>query len=248
MPNTKLDIIRVDSLSPLQEEAVAVLQRRVQSKYGPADPAYFPSEEPGLYNQAPANDGQFYDSDALVKDLSQSASDPQTLRHYLAVIRSGWKSKKLVGYGVVKEANSDYARIWDNAVKDLRPGIIQPNLLELGGAVVDPDYEHKKTFSTLVEFRRYDIEKTLGGYAVCVVRQNRSDVMSKVSEFGGQVVGHVEEGIDESLILVVFPHLDKPKFKYIPHLLEKSDHDALSPAILAPDDDWLKRLRLRGTK
>jgi hypothetical protein len=246
MSKSKVEIVPTDYLDSETLSDVDVLYDRVRRQQGGLDPTMYSPDELVVFNRAievgALSHPTFYSEDTL----PSSFTEPNTI-HYLAIQNAGRKSERTVGHGVIRLANPDYTETWANGARDLEPDLGSggtPLLLELGGAVVDPDRQGTEIWSGLIESRLYDISHDLGGIAVVAVNQHRTDVMAKMAEFGGVVVGRSGEESDGALNLLVFPAINPISLKYISP--EKIDLPAisLSPAVLASEVDSERRALL----
>jgi len=244
MGKSKIEIISYYSLDPETVDEVGALYGRVRAEEGILDPTAYSPDELMMFNEATRGTAMshpvFYNEETLPPSIDQS----DTI-HYLAIQNSDRKSERIVGHAVIQSANLDYTKIWANGVRFLEPDLGSertPQLWELGGAVVDPERQRREIWSKLIEKRLYDVSHELGGYAVSAVNQYRTDVMAKMAEFGGVVVGRSAEESDGALNLIVFPTLDASKLRYIKAGSENYQPvNSLSPNLLASeiDSQWV---------
>jgi|GEM_PF-6244419 len=245
MSKSKVEIIPTDYLDPETLRDVDVLYDRVRRQKGALDPSMYSPDELVVFNRAVEGSAlshpTFYSPE---ETLPKSITDPNTT-HYLAILNGGRKSQRTVGHSVIQHANPDYIETWAEGVRGLEPDLgtgRMPQLWELGGSVVDPDRQGTEIWSGMIESRLYDISVELGGYAVAGVNQYRTEVMAKLAEFGGVVVGRSAEKPDGALNLIVFPTIDPSSLKYISPEQFDPQANPLSPTILASEVDSQRRV------
>jgi hypothetical protein len=250
MRKSKAEIYAYDSLDEATSGEVFALYDRVQAENGPIDPTRFSPEDLARYSPTNPANGRNDPTLYLPKPLSEVVTSPHNIRHYLAIINKDRKSEYVVGHAVVQSPNPDHAEVWLRGLRKVKP-TASLNILELGGAVVDPDHEGKKNWSILIEARLLDIAENLGGHAVCAVESSNTEIMAKVSEFGGHVVGRSHTDDDVGLNLMLFRPMSRDRLKYITGLGRKRQPvNYLSPDLLASEVDshWVAQRDLGSPK